>query len=231
MKIDRRLTLLGVMLIVLSMTLATQYATTKITFSYGIVHPSNADIRFIGSDNSSDDIKVLRVSNNATTSQYLTISLGDWSPNSIKNYSAAFGIVNEEKFAINITHVNISGTGASYVSVWLHGNRSKEINDEISSAKVRVVNGGTDVLGSSSNCAWKLAAGNDNYVNMNGTSVLTPWDENAHVRYNSTTNVYAINGSRDFVWVQVSINLPSNADTSTTPTGQIWIHFKANTNI
>ena len=54
MRIDRRLTFIGVMLVVLSMTMATQYATTKVSYTFGIVHPSNADIRFVGSDNSSD---------------------------------------------------------------------------------------------------------------------------------------------------------------------------------
>lgn len=47
MRIDRRLVLIGVMLIVLSMTMATQYAVTKVGYSYSIVHPSDADIRFI----------------------------------------------------------------------------------------------------------------------------------------------------------------------------------------
>ena len=46
MRLDRRLTLIGIMIIVLSVTMATQYATTKVGYSYSIVHPSNADIRF-----------------------------------------------------------------------------------------------------------------------------------------------------------------------------------------
>ncbi len=85
MKIDRRLTMLGVMLIVLSMTMATQYATTAVTYSFGIVHPSNADIRYIGSDNSSNGgVRVLRVSNNASGSKFVTMELGNWSTFSIQ---------------------------------------------------------------------------------------------------------------------------------------------------
>ena len=68
MRLDRRLTLIGIMIIVLSVTMATQYATTKVGYSYSIVHPSNADIRFIGADNSSDGTMVLRV-DGATTLQ------------------------------------------------------------------------------------------------------------------------------------------------------------------
>ena len=223
------------MLIVLSMTMATQYATTKVSYTFGIVHPSNADIRFIGSDNSSSDsLRVLRVNTNTSTNRVILISLGDWMPNSVKNYTAAFAIVNEEAFSVNITHINISGTAASYIDIWLHANRTTDAFSETAAAKVKVVNAGSALLGASS-CAWRLGAGNGDPVNMNGTKILTPWDDTSHVRYNQTTgsgafaNDYAINNSRDFVWVQISINIPSNAADAATATGQIWIHFKATT--
>jgi len=229
MKIDRRLTLLGVMLVVLSMTMATQYATTRVTFSYGIVNPSNADIRFIGSDNASDGSgRVLRVTTN-DTNPYAQIELGSWMPNSRKNYTAAFAIVNEERLPVNITHVNVSGTGASYMTIWLHGNQSKDVDEEAGTAKVRVLSNGASVFGSNS-CPWKLGLGNGNPANMNtgGTTVLTPWDTSAHVRYNSTTTVNAINGSSDFVWVEVVIDIPSSAAPADV-TGTIYFYFKATT--
>ena len=236
MRIDRRLTCIGVMLIVLSMTMATQFATTKVSYTFGIVHPSNADIRFVGSDNSSADGKrVLRVLSNATTSQFLTISLGDLMPNSVQNYTAAFAIVNEEGFAVNISYVNVSGTVNSYVDVWLHGNRTTQAALETgTNAAVKVVTAGVSRQGASS-CAWKLAAGDANSAYMNGTgtnSIYTPWDHEAggeHVRYNQTTNIFARNNTRDWVWVQISINVPSGATAETTNTGQIWFHFVANT--
>lgn len=110
MRLDRRLVILGITIIVLRMTMATQYAITRVSYSFGIVHPSDADIRYIGSDNSSgDDQRVLQATNNAT-SPTITIELGDWMPNSEKNYTDAFGIVNEEQFAVNITYINVSGT-------------------------------------------------------------------------------------------------------------------------
>jgi hypothetical protein len=49
------------------MITATQYAVTKIGYEYYLVHPSKSDIRFIGSDNSSDNIRVLRVVGSNTT--------------------------------------------------------------------------------------------------------------------------------------------------------------------
>lgn len=226
------------MLIVLSMTMATQFATTKVSYTFGIVHPSNADIRFVGCDNSSSDgDRVLRVLNNATTSQYVTISLGDWMPNSQKNYTAAFAIVNEEGFAVNISHVNVSGSGAtaSYIDVWLHGNRTTQAALETgTNAAVKVVAAGASLQGASS-CAWKLAAGDGNVAYMNGTGasgIYTPWDPETggeHVRYNQTTNIFARNNTRDWVWVQISINIPSGATAESTATGQIWLHFVAST--
>ena len=77
MRLDRRLTLIGIMIIVLSVTMATQYATTKVGYSYSIVHPSNADIRFIGSDNSSDGTMFLRVDgDNSSGSRNVKVKLG-----------------------------------------------------------------------------------------------------------------------------------------------------------
>jgi hypothetical protein len=226
MRIDRRLTFIGVMLIVLSMTMATQYATTKVSYSFGIVHPSNADIRFVGSDNSSDG-RVLRVMNNASNSRFISINLGSWPPNSAKNYTAAFAIVNEEAFKVNITHCNVSGTAASYVTIYLHNNRSIDAASEVASARYLLVSAGVSQSNANTN-AWVLAAGNGNAANMNGTAILTPWDATQHVRYNSTTNIQAHNNTRDWVWVEISINIPSNADAATV-TGQIWFYFKAST--
>jgi len=232
MRIDRRLTFIGVMLIVLSMTMATQYATTKVSYTFGIVHPSNADIRFVGSDNSSDAAgRVLRITNNASGSRNVVISLGDWMPNSVKNYTAAFAIVNEEGFKVNITHINISGTGASNISIYLHGNRTTDAVSEVASAKVLSVSAGVSQH-TAANCEWILGAGDGDTSTMNGSGVnkiLTPWDTTQHVRYNHTSTQFAKNNTRDYVWVQISISISSTAPDQAAATGQIWIHFKANT--
>jgi hypothetical protein len=226
MRLNRYIMFLGVLIVVLSMTMATQYATTRATYSFSIAHPSDADIRFIGSDNSSgDNMRVFRVAN-GTTTKYATISLGDWMPNSKKNYTAAFGIVNEEYFKVNITHVNITGTNNSYITIWLHGDRDADYNGETSSC-VKVLSGGT-ALYTSSTAAWTLGAGNGNANNMNGTDLSTPWDDTSHVRYSLDDTKNAVNESYDFVWVGVSIDIPSDA-IAQSATGTIYIHFKSST--
>jgi hypothetical protein len=231
MRIDRRLTFIGIMLIVLSMTMATQYATTRVSYTYGIVHPSDADIRFIGSDNSSGDgNRVLRVLNNVSGSRYVTISLGDWMPNSAKNYTATFAVVNEEAFAVNITSVNVSGDTAAYIDVWFHGNRSMDASSEGDSSKVQVVGDGVAI--DFSVPAWILSAGDGDTGWMNGTGaygIQTPWDDTSAVRYNSSTTIDARNGTRDWVWVQISLDIPSDAEDALATTGQIWFHFEAST--
>jgi hypothetical protein len=228
MRIDRRLVLIGVMVIVLSMTMATQYATTKIGYSYAIVHPSDADIRFIGSDNSSDQIRVLRVENNASaTARYLKIELGNISVNTNKTYTAAFGIVNEESYNITITHINVSASdGADYMQIWLHGDRDARADVDAGTSVLvwNKISVGYDATSS----VWGLAAGDQNSSSMDGTSATTSWDDTAGVRY-STYETPAVNNTDDYVWVQISLDVPQNADTSDSFTGTIYVHTRATT--
>ena len=227
MKIDRRLTLLGVMLVILSMTMATQYATTKIGYRFSIVHPSEADIRFIGSDNASGGSRVLRVNTNDSSNKYMILELGNWTVSQNKSYTAAFAIVNEERFPVNITYINVSGTSSShtYMDIWVHSNRQTLAWSEAAGSRRKMVAGGVAQT-TASNCAWKLGAGDRNVSNCDGGA--TPWDSGSHVRY-STTNSAAVNGTDDFVWVQITIDIPQTASTIASGTGQIWIHFRAST--
>lgn len=228
MRIDRRLVLIGVMIIVLSMTMATQYATTKIGYSYSIVHPSDADIRFIGSDNSSDGIRVLRVDGtNGSTDQDLKIQLGgNLSAGMNKTYTAAFGIVNEESYNITITHINVSATnGADYMQIWLHGDRDALASSDGTS--VLVWNKGT-VGQDSTSTTWGLAAGDQEVSTMDGGNVATSWDDVGHVRY-STDDTDAVNNTDDYVWVQISLDIPSDADSSGTFNGIVYVHTRATT--
>ena len=232
--------LIGVMLIVLSMTMATQYVTTKVGYSYGIVHPSESDIRFIGSDNSSDQIRVLRMTGANTTSALELRLGGNISANQNKTYTCAFGIVNEENYAVNITHINVSseGTGADYMQIWLHGNRTAQKESDPSAVKmwdgVGAGGGGSQGYGNASN-VWVLAAGNNDPSNMcdnhneNGAApqIDTPWDEQALVRYSTNTVNDSMSGVSDFVWVQISINAAADADTTATYTGTIFIFTEA----
>jgi len=229
MRIDRRLMLIGVMLVVLSMTMATQYAVTKVGYSYSIVHPSDADIRFIAYDKAPDNIYLLRVLNNGSTDQDITVPFGNVSASQNKTYTAAFGIVNEEAYAVNITHVNVSmdGTGTDYMQIWFHG--SQNITAENDASSVFVWNQGLVQGGySASTCVWQLAAGDGDTTTINGAAGSTFWNEQAHIQY-ATIGDVAVNTTDDYVWVQISIHPPLNADSSHTYSGQIWIHTRAAT--
>ena len=237
MKLKTSFLVVGILLVVLSMVMATQYATTKIGFSYNIVHPSNADIRFIGGDNSSDGIRVLRIDgDNSSGSRSIKVEFGNWSVNQNITYTAAYAIVNEEQFSVDITHINVSVTSGtySYLQIWLHGNRTLKAEDDATS--VFMYDNGT-VVNDSGTAAWSLGIGNGDPSNMNtdGTSIDTTWDETAHVRY-STTNLTGygvgmsgrtVENASDFVWVQISI-VPESASTHT---GTIIINFEASTHL
>ena len=228
MKLDRRLVLIGVMLVVLSMTMATQYATTRVTYSFTIAHPSDSDIRYIGSDNSSgDNQRVLRVTNNATTDEkYATIELGSWMPDSEKNYTAAFGIVNEEQFSVNITYINVSGHNTSFLTIWLHHDRDADYTGDVADQQVLMWNGASGSVYGASDCAWTLGAGNSDASDCDAGA--TSWDDTAGVRY-SESNTDATNGTDDFVWVGISLDIPSDEWITSARTGTIYIHFEATT--
>jgi len=211
MNINRRLTLVGIMLVVLSMTMATQYAVTKVGYEFSIVHPSDADIRFIGSDNSTDG-RVLRVDGANGTTARVKLTIGNWSANMNKTYTAAFGIVNEELITVNITHINVSQNAISDAdSVYMWSKNSSK--------------------NASGTTAWQLGAGNQDTSNMcadAATQLNTPWDvAPGEVRYSLNDANYSVSGISDFVWVQISIDIPASPDQGGAHTGAIWIHFEA----
>jgi len=249
MRVDKRLVIIPVLLIVLSMVVATQYATTQVGYSFSIAHPSNADIRYVACDYAGDGIRLLRVAgDNSSTDNTLTLSFGNVTMGVIKTYSAAFAIVNEESFAINITHVTANLTTGSYdnMLIWLHGDGSIMASDDPSA--VLAYNNGT-ALYDVDDTIWPLARGDrdTNTMTTNAsrsssadTNLSTPWDETAHVRYCnnvSGSNEQAVSvgvGGRtvqtasDFVWVQVAIDLTDSVNESTV-TGTISFHFEAGT--
>ena len=228
MRIDRRLTIIGVMLVVLSMTMATQYVTTEINFTYKVVHPSNADIRFVGFDNSTDEIRVIRTESGTNTTGLLSLTLrfGNLSERQNLTYSAAFGIVNEENFQVNITNCYVhEGTYTDYLVIYLH--RTPNIKATDDGEKVLIWDKG-DVGYTNASNVWQLTAGNGNPDNLNGTQTETGWDTQAYVRYTTEDDAWASTGTSDFVWVQISIVVPDGGllnDVS----GSIVFCFQANT--
>jgi len=233
MKVSRKMSIIAVLFLILNMIIATQYAITKIDYEYSIVHPCDASIRYIGSDNSSDNIRVLRVAGSNTTNVRLKLRLGNvYSTNMRKTYTAAFGIVNEENYYLNITHINVSSNNYTYMKIWLHGNRDENANSTVTDPSTVLMWDNNTMVNASNTTAWTLEAGDDNSTNMcynvsnrAATSVQTPWDETAHVRY-STNNTNAVSGVSDFVWVQITLDIPPEADSLGTHTGTIWIHLE-----
>ena len=231
-KLKKKLLILAVSFLLLNMIIATQYAVTKIGYQYSIAHPCNSNIRYIGSDNSSDGKRILRVIDSNTTNIGVQLKLvGNITTNQRVTYTAAFGIVNEEQFSINITHINVttSGTGSDYMQIWLHGDRDKLSNlDDSAVLAWDKGNPGYD----NDTSIWVLAAGNQDAANMcaDGTTQLsTGWDSNAHVRYSTNDANNSVASQSDFVWVQISLDLPADADTSDTYTGTVWIFTRAGT--
>ena len=230
MKIKRQCLIIGILLVVLMTVVATQYATTKIGYHYNIVHPSDSDIRFIGSDNSSDDIRLLRVDGVNGTGATLKLEFNNISRNFNKTYTAAFAIVNEEAYNISITHINVQSVNITYMKIWLHGNMSSTIDSDATS--VFMFDNGT-IVNDSSTEAWVLAAGDDNassvcanVSNPAPTTIPTPWDKVAHVRYTENTTLIESTVS-DYVWVQVSVDVPAAAEVNASHSGTIEFHFKA----
>ena len=235
MNVRTNLLLVSIIVLVSSMIFASQYATIKSGYDFYIVHPSDADIRYIGNDNSSaDGICVLRVAGNNVTTATLVLELGDWSVEWNKTYTAAFGIVNEEPFAVNITDLAFTVTGGtySYLQVWLHGNGSLRAEDDPTS--VFMYDNGT-VINDSSTVAWTLGAGdgNPNNISTGSVSINTPWNDDAHVRYSTTDHTAygvgmagrTVTNASDYVWVQISVV----AESASTHTGIIQPNFQADT--
>jgi len=242
MKINRRLLLIASLLLILNMIVATQYAVTKIGYEYYIVHPSNADIRYIGSDNTTGG-RVLRISGENTTGS-LKLVFGNWSAGTNKIYSAAFGIVNEENVPVSIKYINVSSENYTYMKIWLHGDRDSNANSTgYDPTSVLMYNNGT-LVNASNTTAWILAPGNGNSSDMCynvsnrvAYSTNTSWDNVSHVRFSvNNTGGYGVGtfgrtqyNASDFVWVQIALDIPNYVNTTGLHTGTIWIHFEAET--
>jgi len=240
MDIKFRLFVIGMLLVVTTMAVATQFAITDMKYEYEIVIPTIPDfgIKYIGSDNSSDGIRVLRTI--PSEEEGFKIVLGNVSMNYQWTYSAAFGIVNEDKFAKCITHIDVYSSTTTYLKIWLHG--KKNVNaDNISNdpTSVLMYDNGT-VVNRKDTIAWTLAIGDNNVKTLcsNVTNNLdivahdieyttyTKWDETASVRY-SLNDTDAKSEISDYVWVQVELNIPQSVDAEDAHIGSIHIHFKS----
>jgi hypothetical protein len=234
MKISKKLLVLAILFLMLNLVIATQYAVTKIGYEYTILHPSDTSIRFIGSDNSSDGIRVLRVKGDNTSNVRVYLELGTvYTTNMIRTFTAAVGLVNEEAYPVNITHINVSSADATYMKIYLHGNRTGDAsNATMDPDAILMWNNGT-VVNESTTTAWTLREGNNNTHDMcfnvsdrTNYSTNTSWDETAHVRY-SVNDTIAVSNVSDIVWIQITLDIPETVDLFGTYTGTLWIHLES----
>jgi hypothetical protein len=203
-KLRKKLILFVVMTVLLSTISATQYVRADVGFSYEIVHPSDADIRYIGSDNAPDGLRVLRADSSNSS---VSLEFGKWSDNSNKTYTAAFGIVNEESFPVIVNDVSVVMHDGSpdYMQIWLHAQEDMDANSEAVGNAVFMWDRGIDP----NNDTWTLGPGNQD--SSDASFGLTPWDSASQVRYATGTNSFgAIPGVSDFVWVQISLVIPAD---------------------
>jgi len=235
--------IIGVLFLILNMAISTQYATTKVGYEYSIVHPSDSEIRFIGSDNTTGG-RVLRVDGTNGTSS-LKLTLGNWSAGVNKIYSAAFGIVNEEQVSVNIKYINVSSINHTYLTIWLHGDRDANANSTTNDPTTVLMFNNNTVVNASNTTAWTLAPGDgdssdmcSNVSNRSQYSSNTTWDNTSHVRYSFNDSIaYGVgmfgrtaSNASDFVWIQVAIDIPNSIDGAGAHTGTVYIHFEADTN-
>ena len=236
MKIPKHVLLLGILLVICTMVVATQYARTDIGYQYVIVHPSDAEIRYIGSDNASDGVRMIRVTGDNNTNIAVSLHLGNQSTGTVNYYSAAFGIVNEQDYPLILTHINVTSDNDTYLRIWVHGNRTANAEDPLTDPdSVYMYNNGT-LVNTSNTTAWILAPGDKNASTMcsntsdrTNNTIITPWDDTAHVRY-SVNNSIAVSNVSDYMWVQIAVEIPPNFDFLGAHTGTIWIYFESDTN-
>jgi len=233
MNIEFRLFIIGMLLVITTMAVATQFAITDMQYEYILSIPVVPDygIKYIGSDNSSDGIRVLRIVPDEADS--FKIVLGNASMNYQWTYSAAFGIVNEDTFSKRITHIEIPSSNSTYLKIWLHGDRDANANNASNDpTSVLMYDNGT-VVNRIDTVAWTLAPGDrdatticSNTTGRKRYANITSWDETAEVRY-SLNDTDALSGISDYVWVQIELNIPSSVDTDRVHSGAIYIHFES----
>jgi len=236
MKFRKSLLLIAVLILILSMVLATYHAETRIGYHFYIMHPCDANIRYIGSDNSSDGLRILRIIGSNTTDVGVKLELGmNISTNQRYTYSAAFGIVNENNYTLNLTYINISSSSNTYMWIWLHGDRDANANSTVTDNSTVLMWGNESQVNASNTTAWTLAPGDRNPNTMcyntsdrASSTIPTPWDNTSHVRY-SLNDSNAVSGLSDFVWIQIELNIPSEVDMLGEHIGYIYIHFESDT--
>ncbi len=193
---QKRASLIVLSMLMLSTIAATQFAQSDLGYSFSITG-GDSGIRFIGHDYGVDGTILLRADN--ADGSNLRMELGDWARGQTVTYTGAFGIVNENQYAINMTSVSVTGSGNASIYAWLHNNANTEA----------VSDGGTMIFDNGDGAQdfyWLLTAGNGNAADANGIS--TPLNAQSHTR----TLIASDNAANtDHVWVQIKLIIPQSA--------------------
>lgn len=240
MDIRKKVLLPLVLLVALSTVMATQYGVIRVDYSYQITCRDNY-IHFLARDTdpTSTTKPLIYQSSNDT---YYQFDLGKWAQGTNKTYTAAFAIVNEEAYAVNLDKVVVVGTGADYMYIYVHEHAQKTCNsaftsdssDQEAAADYKVMWDGSS--GSASNY-WVLAGGDQNTSSYSdGTTTLdATWDGTYFVsKFDSTDDTgntkEAVNGTADYVWVEVGLIIPTSASAATM-SGTIYFEFEATSEV
>jgi len=148
------------------------------------------------------------------------IALGDWFPDTNKTYPAAFAIVNPEEKEFRISSIDLKGEEElGHVEVWVHRYRDKPSNPEL--VDVETEDEGDKMLYYQEGNAyeypgdgWLLGEGTGyqedeegeltlDYANQTETGTATL--ENGTWMYDRDGPKEAVEGSSNFVWVEISV--------------------------
>jgi len=233
MNLKFRLFVIGMLLVITTMAVATQFALTDINYELIVDIPVIPDygIIYIGSDNLSDGIRLLR--KDPSDVKNFKLALGNISTNYHFTYSAAFAIVNEDDFVKDITYIDVFSSTSSYLKIWLHGNKNANANNISNDpTSVLMYDNGT-IVNQSNTVAWILGSGDrnastlcTNTSNREENTHFTRFDETAGVLY-SLNNTKIDSGISDYVWVQIELDIPPSTNMDEVYLGEMHIHFES----
>jgi hypothetical protein len=232
MNIHFRLFVIGMLLLITTMAVATQFALSDLEYQFIVGIIPDQGIHYIGSDNSTDGIRVLRRTD--PNSENFQLFLGNISSNSKWTYSSAFAIVNEDRFVKHITHIDVISNNNTNIKIWLHDHKKNNANSMSDTTNsVLMYNNGT-IKNYNKTIAWTLAPGDrnasticSNITDIKNYTSNTSWDSIANVRY-SLNNDPTKHQYSDYVWVQIEIVIPADMHIKEQYLGSIHVHFKSN---
>jgi len=231
MNIHFRLFVIGMLLLITTMAVATQFGLSDLEYQFIVGIIPDHGIHYIGSDNSTDGIRVLRRTN--PNSENFQLFLGNVSSNSKWAYSSAFAIVNEDRFVKHITHIDVISNNNTNIKIWLHDHKNNNANYPSNTTRSVLMFSNGTISNCSTTIAWSLAPGDRNASTI-CSNITDPYNYTSNNSWDSIANVfYSLNNNRnkheysDYVWVQIEIDIPADMQIKEQYIGLIRIYFKS----